>query len=114
MNWIDEKLAERKYAEKPIKPRMTGSTAEDARKYALDLEEYEFQMDTYRELRAEYAAHNFAIEQEVESRIKEDSGLNSIPERYRDKVWGYAWQEGHSGGYNDVSNILCELVEIFK
>ena len=113
MNWIDEKLAERKYATKPVKPRMTGSTAEDARKYAFDLEEHEFQMDTYRELRVEYAAHNFAIEQEVEARIKEETGFNSIPEQYQAKVWSYAWREGHSSGYSEVSNILRDLISIF-
>jgi len=113
MNWIDEKLAERKYATKPVKPRMTGSTAEDARKYAFDLEEHEFQMDTYRELRVEYAAHNFAIEQEVESRIKEETGFNSIPEQYQAKVWRYAWEEGHSAGYHEVQIHLINLVDIF-
>ena len=113
MNWIEEKLAERKYAEKPVKPKMTGNTSEDAKKYAIDLEDYEFQMDVYRELRVECAAHNLAIEQEIESRIKEDSGLNSIPEQYRDKVWSYAWSQGHSAGYHEVQNHLVNLVGIF-
>lgn len=114
MNWIDEKLAERKYATKPTKPIRTLCTAQDHLDYAKELKVYEEEMEAYRTLRAECAAHNFAIEQEVETRIKEDSGLNSIPEQYRDKVWRYAWEEGHSAGYHEVQIHLINLVDIFQ
>jgi len=115
VNWIDEKLAERKYATKPVKPFGPEDQSSDGFiAYGQRLKLYEEEMEDFRTLQAECAAHNHAIEQEVEARIKEDSGLNSIHEQYRDKVWSYAWQKGHSSGYGEVSNILCELVSIFQ
>lgn len=113
MNWIDEKLAGRKYVENPIRPRLHGNSFEDAKQYAINMEVYEEEMCSYLTIKAECEAHNLAIEQEVEARIKEDSGLNSIPEQYRDKVWRYAWEEGHSAGYHEVQIHLINLVDIF-
>lgn len=114
MNWIEEKLAERKYAERPIKPfSPKDHSADGFIAYGQRLKIYEAEMDEYRLRKAECDAHNLAIEQEIEARIKEDSGLNSIPEQYRDKVWRYAWDQGHSAGYHEVQNHLVNLVGIF-
>ena len=77
------------------------------------MEVYEEELESYQTLRAECAAHNLAIEQEVEARIKEEAGFDQVPEQYRDKVWGHAWQKGHSSGYSYVNNILSDLVDIF-
>lgn len=113
MTWIEQKLSECKYAEKPTKPLMTAGTSEAVRQYAQDLEEYEEKMSDFFALKIEYAAHNFDIHQEIEARIKEESDFNSVPERYRDKVWRYAWQQGHSGGWHEVQSCLIDLIGIF-
>ncbi len=50
----------------------------------------------------------------LEGFIREMSGLNTIPGKYRDKVYRYAWEQGHSSGYSEVFHYLQELVEIFE
>jgi hypothetical protein len=49
----------------------------------------------------------------LEGFIKEKSGLNGIPKQYRDGVYRFAWDKGHSSGYSEVYYYLQELVEIF-
>jgi hypothetical protein len=46
-------------------------------------------------------------------KLKEDSGLNTIPEQYRDKVYAYAYEQGHSSGMSEVSIYLERLLQIF-
>lgn len=31
-----------------------------------------------------------------------------------EKIYSYAWQQGHSGGYSEVLNVLVEVAEIFE
>ncbi len=37
-----------------------------------------------------------------------------VPVQYASKVASYAWQEGHSSGYQNVLNVAGDLIEIFK
>lgn len=43
-----------------------------------------------------------------------DKELLKIPEKYREKVKAYAYQEGHSSGWSEIYNYVLDLVEIFK
>lgn len=51
---------------------------------------------------------------DMEYKTKCNELLKEIPSRYRDKVFDYAYREGHSSGYSEVYNYLLDLVEIFK
>ena len=46
--------------------------------------------------------------------IKHESGLKDIPEKYQDKVYNYAYEQGHANGFHEVYNYLQELVNIFE
>lgn len=59
-------------------------------------------------------AHNRAVNNLIEEYILEESGLNTIPEQYRDKVGRYAYDVSHSSGHYEVYQTLCELVKIFN
>lgn len=50
----------------------------------------------------------------IESFIKYEAGLDSVPEQYRDKLYSKAWSDGHSDGYFEVYMKLCDLVDIFN
>lgn len=104
------------YVSKPIAPRLKDKTPtkedmEDYSKavilYEKELEEYTFKNEFYRQ-------ESNRLWNLLEEKIKEDSGLNDIPEQYRNKVYSYAYQEGHSSGMGEVYNYLIELVEIFN
>lgn len=46
--------------------------------------------------------------------IKEESGLNTIPEQYRDKVYSKAYENGHGNGFYEIYLELCSLIDIFS
>jgi len=37
-----------------------------------------------------------------------------LPEVLVDRMWSYAWQEGHSAGYSEVEGILSDLDDMFR
>lgn len=98
---------------KPLKP--FEQTPAATRAYADALEVYEADMAEYTAWLVDAKRYNNAIETAIEDFIKKESGLNtSVPEPYRANVWRKAWNDGHSGGYYEVYQELCELVDIFE
>jgi hypothetical protein len=103
------------YPEKPKKPvLLTGATSDDIRRYADSFAVYEGEFAEFEAKRIDYYKRKGDIEHMVADLIKSESGLDSIPEKYRDKIWSIAWEEGHSSGYHEVYQWLCKLVEIFE
>jgi len=103
------------YPEKPKKPvLLTGATSDDMRKYADAFDEFQVKFAEFEAQRVAYYQCKFDIEQEVIKLICDESGIDSIPEQYREKVYRLAWQEGHSAGYHEVYQWLTRLVEIFE
>ena len=39
--------------------------------------------------------------------------LTAMPQKMRDNLWDYAWDDGHSEGYERVEQVYDELVERF-
>lgn len=98
----------------PYKPRLKdNATSDEVREYAKLLEEYEKSYEEYKLEHLRVRDFNMEVENEIESFIKDISGLNDIPEKSRDKVWYKAYQDGHSSGIYSVYQELCELVELF-
>lgn len=78
------------------------------RQFELDIADYEIQQSKNRE-------QSRKLTLVLEDFIKDQSGLlDYVPKDKQDKVWNYAWQQGHSSGYNEVYNYLQELVELFE
>lgn len=50
----------------------------------------------------------------IEDYIYESVNIESIPEKYRDKVKSYAWERSHSYGYSEYYNVLLGLIDIFE
>ena len=106
-----------KYPERPSKPQLPTikSTPAEHREYADSLEKYNELMITYSLDKDEYQEKEREINIELEKFIKELSGMNrQVPEKYHAKLWSKAWEDGHSGGYTEVYQELCELVDIFE
>ena len=98
----------------PKKPIIHINNSSDAKQYAIELEEYEKKYAEYEDNFYEYKKIKIAIENVIVEFIKEMSGLNDIPEQYRDKVYSKAYEYGHSSGLSEVYNTLLDLVEIFN
>ena len=99
------------YPEKPRKPvLLTGANSEAIRAYAFA--EFEKKFAEFETERADYYKRKFEIEDLVVELIKNESGFYSIPEKYQNKVWDFAWEEGN--GYYEVYDFLERMVDVFE
>ena len=102
------------YPDEPKRPILPHKpSAAEARKYADEMEEYEKLKSNFKNVKGAYTRARNEVDTLIEQLIGEESGLNSIPEQYRTKVYGYAYEQGHSRGYSEIYNYLCSLVDIF-
>ena len=105
------------YPVKPVKPTIRNPKSPspvDHRDYATVLEKYEQEMAEWKIKRDEYQSYSNKINSELIEYIKEVAGLNTIPEKFREKVWKKAYEDGHACGYTEVYNHLLDLVDIFN
>ena len=109
---INAFISQVSYPETPVKPRLPqkGDSADYA-EYAKELAVYEEQMIHYRQERGEAKRVLYGLEEELRLFLIELSGWQSHPKA--DNAWSYAWQEGHSSGYYEVYQILCDLHDYF-
>ena len=99
---------------RPARPRQIGViSAIDAQQYANDLEVWEADMIAYKESLDEIREHNGRANLLIEDFLRHESGLNDIPEQYREKIWAKAYADGYGYGYYEVHKQLVELIEIF-
>jgi len=102
------------YSMRPMKPILPPShSTEQVMEYAKKLEEYLVKNEGYAAMVVIANAHNRAVEKLIEDYIIEESGLNTIPSQYRNKVYDYAYDQSHSNGYYEVYQTLIELCKIF-
>ena len=114
MNFDDYKV-KAQYPDRPRKqPILTSahSTAEDARKHWMAMQEWEKNMEAFKVAIKAYHKE----EGELMARFREDvlreNGLNGHPKA--DKVYARAWEEGHANGLYEVSIWVSKLAEIVK
>lgn len=104
------------YVPKPSRPSATNHklSSGELLELAEQTKVYEEAMIEYREDNGKATIHNIEVDALLNNLICEESGLRTIPEQYQNKVFSYAWSEGHSAGHYEVYNALVELVNIFK
>ncbi len=103
------------YVSKPKEPSLKSlkPTEEDMTLFLSEKEKYKIDLEEYKIKNTFYGDESMRLYPLLEEKIKDDSGLNSIPEQYRDKVYSYAYEQGRGSGYGEVYHYLCNLVEIF-
>ena len=86
-----------------------------------DIEKYLAEYSEYEELSKKIDKRQKAYNQqcnEINALIIEfiivESGLDKIPEQYRDKVYSKAYENGHGCGFYEIYLELCSLVSIFS
>lgn len=105
------------YSENPNPNRPPTPPLDDPgklRTYADAIEKWNIEIEEWKKTRQKETEYNNKISDAISKYIQDESGLNSIPEQYRSKVYAYAWDQGHSSGYYEVYNYLISLVDIFK
>lgn len=103
----------KEHTSKPVRLSVI-HTPEEAATYAKNLQDYQQKVIEINDINREIEKTNEEIVSIVERFIIDASGLNSIPEQYRDKVYSYAYSEGRSLGFCEVYRKLLKLIEIFN
>lgn len=102
------------YPKLPAKPILLAKhTSEDVSKYQKDLHEFEKAYDNHKIEKEKYNTNSNNINNLIVQFIKQEAGLDTIPEQYRDKVYSKAYEDGHSSGYYEIYLNLNSLLEIF-
>ena len=92
----------------------TNANSTEVLEYAEKLKTYETDLEKYNILKKEYDECERNYREALEDFLKNNSDLSNVPKQYRDKVYSYAYEQGHSDGYYSVFNKLNELCEIFS
>lgn len=86
------------------------SAMELADKYR-EYEERKAFKDSLKPYLAEFKKYKY---DRIKELIWKETGLDQIPKKYRDNVYQFAYQKGHSSGMNEICNYLYDLVNIFE
>jgi hypothetical protein len=99
---------------KPIKPaQKAGMSSNEVRAYAELLANWERAVEAWRKDWNSVCGQHKEVSAAIEQHIKDEAGLDQVPEQYRDRVYSHAWDSGHANGYYEVYSHLCSLIHIF-
>ena len=101
------------YPKRPSKPQLKGSSSSEAKIYAEKLEEYENLLNEYSIAMKAYNDADHEANGLRKKIVCDYYGLDTVPEKYQDKIWKFAWDQGHSGGWTEVGYYLDKLLDIF-
>lgn len=98
-----------KYPSEPI-IRSLRPTQKETDEYFKALKKYEKEHIEYKEARKKYNEEDNRIYLKFQEDAMKDVGLNT--HKNADKIFWYAWEKGHSCGYQEVYNELIDLANI--
>lgn len=85
-------------------------TPEQVRDYAAKLEQFNIDIDHYKQQKQDYNLKRAELENKIAEAMLDSV---SIPTQYANRCWALAWERGHSSGYHEVYNFLLDLETIF-
>ncbi len=100
------------YPKRPTQPRISSTaTATQIRAHADLVEQWEKDMLEYRKMKDAYDQRKSDLEEQFKQDALEEVGLKGHPKA--DKIYAYAWREGHAHGFSDVFSVLSDIAELF-
>jgi hypothetical protein len=112
---VDEYMGQLVYPNRPEKPKTppSGAASSEVIEYAHKLQKWEADMDDFKQEMEGYKYQRMEMEESAAKFLLSESGWSSVDQDRANKAWAYAWRAGHSCGYNDIFNILCETYDYF-
>ena len=99
------------YPTKPHKPVLKNdATPNEIRLFADRIEQYDKDMDEYSKKHSEYQKEENRLYLLFKKNALENTGLDKHEKA--DKIFGFAWERSHSGGFSWVYNHLCDLADV--
>lgn len=103
------------YPKKPKEPTALGlKTPEEYEEYAHNLRLYNNKKLDYTIGKEGVDNLNRLIDDKIEACIRHECNLQKLPDWQQAKVWYYAWDKSHSGGYHAVYRTLLNLMDLFE
>ena len=96
------------YPTKPFRPKLKGECPALIREYADQMEQYNIALSEYEKEAKERSAFVKEFESLLDEVVKDISGFNDVPEKYKAGLWYHA-SKGIEG---DHYEIYCKLQEI--
>ena len=102
------------YPIKPKKPKLSSTcpTKVEMAEFSEQSNQYEIDIVKYNIEREIWCKKESELMEKFRHDALNDVGLLNHPNV--DKIYNYAWQEGHSGGLSDVYYTLVDLADLFK
>ena len=112
---FDKRYREVPYPERLYRPRFSnlisaGTSAREARAFAVALEKYEAQKPEFLVKEKEYRKKLNLIEEEFKQALFEDLGISDNPKR--ELLYSKAYEMGHSSGFSNIYSYASDLVEL--
>jgi hypothetical protein len=102
------------YPTRPEKPYLgKDATPAEIRKYADDVERYNVVLNEYNIGKKKYLEEKSKLQGEFIADIAQMIEKSGATHLQAAKAASYAWEQGHSAGYNEVLIYACDLCDIF-
>ena len=101
-------------SEEPRPKKNKDATEREIFQYLTELKKWEISNEDRKAKIEEYNKVGLEVNTIIEGFIREYSGLNNIPEQYRDKAYTAAYVLTHSGYHVEIYKKLLILIEIFR
>ena len=101
------------YPKKPSKPRLSSSTPSisEIKQYQNDIADFEIKEIAHKSSLQAYREEEGRLHNLFKQDLFDELGISNHPKK--DKIFEYAWQEGHGGGLSAVLSQADEIVEFF-
>ncbi len=94
--------------------RKLPETPEAYRAYAAELESFDDAKEQWKKDVDLYQEERSQLLEVYNDFAATHYSLETIPAKYRKRIWKFAWKMGHNQGIGEVKGILKELTKIFK
>lgn len=112
MKQLEEEIRALVYPNPPRKPTSIGlKTPSDHRKYAAALEVYENEVNEYKARKDEYNEKRADLEAKWQD-VLFSSASPILPQAVKAIVYRKAYEDGHSGGYEETRNHFYDYVDM--
>ena len=104
---------QRLFARRPSRPDLPlSTTAAEFRAYADQLEVYEQALEQYDQARQQYVSESNALWQQFKADLETHCELVGHPRA--DQLYGMAYEQGHSGGHNEIAHAYIFMSQLLK